>query len=91
MFSKRFPQHFYWQLKNPTPKSKTLVKLNVSSFNRGLYHEAGLAGLPGKVQFSLHKSWVLDTMNVTWLLAAFIAIVTYTQRLIFSGAGYVLS
>ncbi len=39
----------------------------------------------GKFQFSLHQSWVLSTMKVAWLLAAFIAI-TYTPR-----ASYVLS
>ncbi len=33
----------------------------------------------------------LGTMKVAWLLAAFIAIVTYTPRLTCSGAGYVLS
>ncbi len=30
-------------------------------------------------------------MQVAWLLAAFIAIVTYTAQLTWSGAGYVLS
>ncbi len=44
----------------------------------GLYYEAGLAGLPGTFQFSLHQSWVLDTIKVAWLLAAFFVIVTYT-------------
>ncbi len=37
---------------------------------------------PGNFQFSLHQSWVLGTMKVAWLLAVFIAIVTYTLRLI---------
>ncbi len=36
--------------------------------------------------FSLHQSWVLGTLKVAWLLAAFIAIVTYTPRLTCSGA-----
>ncbi len=57
----------------------------------GLYHEAGLAGYPGKFQFSLCQLWVLGTMKVDWLLAAFIAIVTYAPQLTCSGAGYVLS
>ncbi len=34
-----------------------------------------------KFQFSLHQSWVLGIMKVAWLLAAFIAIVTYTPQL----------
>ncbi len=37
---------------------------------------------PGNFQFSLHQSRVLGTMKVAWLLAVFIAIVTYTLRLI---------
>ncbi len=41
--------------------------------------------------FSLHQSWVLRTMKVAWLLAAFKAIVTCTPRLACSGASCVLS
>jgi len=40
-------------------------------------------------QLSLCQPWVLGTMKVVWLLAVFIAIVTYTPRLTWSGAGYV--
>jgi len=40
-------------------------------------------------QFSLRQHWVLGTMKVVWLLAVFIAIVTYTPQLTWSGAGYV--
>jgi len=39
-------------------------------------------------QFSLRQPWVLGTMKVVWLLAVFIAIVTYTPWLTWSGAGY---
>ncbi len=39
----------------------------------------------GKYQFSLPQSWVSGTMKVAWLLAAFIALVTYTARLTCSG------
>jgi len=40
-------------------------------------------------QFSLCQPWVLGTMKVVWLLAVFIAIVTYTPQLTWSEAGYV--
>ncbi len=43
-----------------------------------------------KFQFSLRQLWVLGPMKVVWLLAVFIAIVTYTPQLTCSGAGYVL-
>ncbi len=56
---------------------------------RGLQYEYRLDGWPGKFQFSLHQFWVLGNMKVAWLLAAFIAIVTYIYSC--SGAGYVPS
>jgi len=56
---------------------------------RGLYHEAGLGGEPTMFQFSLSQPWVLGTIKVVWLLAVFIAIVTQTPQLTWSGAGYV--
>jgi len=40
-------------------------------------------------QFSLRQHWVLGTMKVVWLLAVFIAIVTYSPQLTWYGAGYV--
>jgi len=40
-------------------------------------------------QFSLRQPLVLGTMKVVWLLVVFIAVVTYTPLLTWSGAGYV--
>ncbi len=58
-------------------------------------HNPGACTMKPDLLASFHQSWVLGTKKVAWLLAAFIAIVTYTPQLtcsyVMHMTGYVLS